>query len=390
VLLNILQSQIAWFACVLFAAAGKPWVGIVIACVLTAAHVLRSSAPRVEALLVLAAGCVGALGDSLSLGAGLITFSSGVVVPGFAPLWMIALWMNFATVLNGPLRALKTRTVLAALIGAVAGPCAYYAGVRLGALHFTDMRLAPVVIGVEWAIALPLLCAIAARLERRGGLSRRATAALVAGFLALLPTGEPRVMAADGPVKREWAFRVLLDGHDIGRHDFRLIEQAGGQEIDSRARFQVKALFIPLYRYEHDDREIWRDGCLVGLEARTNDNGERHSVKGILRDETFSVQRQDGSADLPACVRTFAYWDPDFLRAHQLLNTQTGLYEEVQIEPRGREQIEVLGQSRNAMRHSIRTGKYAIDVWYSPEGEWLQLQTRTPSGRSLRYELIRQ
>lgn len=389
-LLNILQSQIAWFACVLCAATGKPWVGIVIASALTVVHVCRSSAPRVEALLVLAAGCVGALGDSLSFGAGLITFASGVVVPGFAPLWMIALWMNFATVLNGALRALKTRTALAALIGAVAGPCAYYAGVRLGALHFTDMRLAPVVIGVEWAIALPLLCAIAARLERRSTMSGKATAAVVGGFLAFLPTGEPQVLAADGPVRREWTFRVLLDGRDIGRHDFRVIEQADGQEIDSRARFQVKALLIPLYRYEHDDRETWRDGCLVSLDARTNDNGRRQSVKGVLRNETFSVQRQDGSAELPSCVRTFAYWDPDFLRAHQLLNTQTGLYEEVQIESRGREQIEVLGQSRTAVRHSVRAGKYAIDVWYSPEGEWLQLETQTPSGRTLRYELLPQ
>jgi hypothetical protein len=71
---------------------------------------------------------------------------------------MVALWVLFATTLRGPIRRLLDRPVLAALVGAIAGPVAYGGGVRMGAASFgSNPTMSRVAIGIGWAVTLPLL-----------------------------------------------------------------------------------------------------------------------------------------------------------------------------------------------------------------------------------------
>src|SRR5205085_49591 len=77
----------------------------------------------------------------------------------FAPLWMVSLWMVFATTLNHSLRWLASRPWAAALAGGIGGPLAYFAGEKLGALSIeSPLPAAFTFIGFLWAIALGLLC----------------------------------------------------------------------------------------------------------------------------------------------------------------------------------------------------------------------------------------
>jgi hypothetical protein len=182
-----------------------------------------------------------------------------------------------------------------------------------------------------------------------------------------------------------WQFDVLLDGRRIGEHEFRLAERGELKELTTRARFRVSALFVPLYRYEHENREIWRDGCVARMDARTRQNGDESDVQGVRDGAVFEVRGPDGTERLPGCVKTFAYWDPAILREQRLLNAQTGIYERVDVTSIGTETLEVAGRRVVADRHVLRAGGYKIDLWYSPDGEWLALESLTPQGRKLRY-----
>ena len=75
------------------------------------------------------------------------------------------------------------------------------------------------------------------------------------------------------------SFAVLLDGEPIGTHRFELYEQGEARRVLSKARYDVKLLGIPVYRYRHEALEQWRGDCLVKLEARTDDDGEVSTVK---------------------------------------------------------------------------------------------------------------
>lgn len=161
VLFNLVQSQVAWFSAVLLAARGYPVSGTIAALLITALQIGRSEHKRADIRLVLSAAVVGALGDSALAQLNLLSFASGTLLAGWTTPWMIALWMNFATVLNHSLRYLTSRPVIACLVGAVSGPLAYAAGARLGALEFVSWPSALMAIAVEWMIALPILCLIA-------------------------------------------------------------------------------------------------------------------------------------------------------------------------------------------------------------------------------------
>ncbi|MGH8545973.1 MAG: DUF2878 domain-containing protein [Gammaproteobacteria bacterium] len=162
-LVNVALFQIGWFACVLGAAHGRAGLGSMIALTIVVLHCLRAPHSLPEAALVLTAAAMGALWDSI-LGA-LGWFDYGTL---FAPYWIVALWMVFATTLNVSLRWLKGRYLLGALFGAVGGPIAYYAGEKLGAFTYADPLLALGAQAVGWALLMPLMLRVAQRLDGFG------------------------------------------------------------------------------------------------------------------------------------------------------------------------------------------------------------------------------
>jgi hypothetical protein len=78
---------------------------------------------------------------------------------------MVALWAAFATTLNVSLRPLHRRPGMAAMLGAVAAPLAYYAGGKLGAVEFVDLGKAMLAIGAGWLVLTPAFVLLAAELD---------------------------------------------------------------------------------------------------------------------------------------------------------------------------------------------------------------------------------
>lgn len=178
------------------------------------------------------------------------------------------------------------------------------------------------------------------------------------------------LLAAAAGHAREWRFDVSLDGRPIGEHRYVLREAAESRELTSEARFNVRFLFFNAYRYEHRAQERWRGDCLERLDARTDVNGEETVVEIASPPEP--------------CVQTFAYWNPSILRAQRLLNPQTGQYVFVEVTPMGREVI--AGQQTERFRlRGDGPVPLEIDLWYTPDRDWVALESRTPEGRRLRY-----
>lgn len=183
----------------------------------------------------------------------------------------------------------------------------------------------------------------------------------------------------------EWRFRVFLDNDEIGFHHFRLENQGPDQQLISKARYDVKFLYITVYNYAHDSRERWQGSCLRQIDASTQDNGEALAVRGAQNGKGFVVTGARGQVTLPPCVMTFAYWNPDLLAQSRLLNVQTGEYLDVQVQALGEETISVRGNTQRALRYALQTRDFRIDLWYSPDKEWLALESRTDGGRKIRY-----
>lgn len=209
-------------------------------------------------------------------------------------------------------------------------------------------------------------------------LRRGSAMAIVGALLALATTA--------GAANDTWRFRVLLDDREVGWHEFRLRDVGDHVQLTSRAEFDVRILLVPVYTYRHEALETWRGDCLERLEASTNDNGSRSRVRGSRSASGFVVAG-DPPAELPSCVMTFAYWNPDFLRQPRLLNPQTGAYVPVRADVAGDETVTVRGAPRPAVKHRLFAEGGVIDLWYSPEGEWLGLASSPDGKRRLEYRL---
>lgn len=165
---NILMFQAGWFACVLGAAWELPLSGTFVALLLVVLHVTFTPRATREIALIGLAAAIGLVADTLLARLGMITFANGVLLPGWTAYWMLALWIIFAATLNHSLAWLKSRLPLSAALGAIAGPLAYLAGARLGALELGPLAPSLTAIALVWAIAMPTLLAFARATDRNG------------------------------------------------------------------------------------------------------------------------------------------------------------------------------------------------------------------------------
>lgn len=184
-------------------------------------------------------------------------------------------------------------------------------------------------------------------------------------------------------------FQVLLDDKPIGTHEFRIAAEQDRRIIESKARFDVRVLFVPVFSYRHANTEVWIDGCVQRLDSETDSNGRPYRVS-LARDEGgYRIATQDGSTQAPTdCINTFAYWDPAFLRQSRLLNSQTGELIEVEVEPLGVVELDWPGVDTPVEGFRILGESDGVDirVYYSEAGRrWVALESRLENGRLMRY-----
>jgi hypothetical protein len=163
--LNAALYQAGWAACTLGAARGATWVGPVAVGGIVAWHLTRAHRPREELLLVATAAAAGLVLETALLQTGWIRYPGAAAPGSLAPPWIVALWGLFATTFNVSLAPLRERLFIAAVLGTVGAPLAYYAGARLGAMDLVSPAPALAAIAIVWAIATPALLHVARRLD---------------------------------------------------------------------------------------------------------------------------------------------------------------------------------------------------------------------------------
>jgi len=158
--------QAGWFASVLGAAHDHPWAGPAVLLAVIAADLAGSDRRRAEIALLLSAAVLGFAFDTLVAAGGWFHPRPQLWPAPFSPPWLVALWVNLAATLNGSLAWLKGRWGLAAALGAVGGPAAYFGGARLGAAEFPPGAAPLLVLSAGWLLLTPLLVWMAAFFRR--------------------------------------------------------------------------------------------------------------------------------------------------------------------------------------------------------------------------------
>jgi Protein of unknown function (DUF2878) len=166
--INAIAFQLVWIASVGSAARGLWWPGPLSAAVFAMYQLLRDDRVRIDAILMLIAMPLGFIADSAVVQAGLATYAAAVPSAHVAPIWIVALWANFALTLNHSLAWLQGRPWLAAALGAFGAPLSYFFAARTWhALTLTEPLVITLgTLAAIWAVVTPLLCQTAMRLNR--------------------------------------------------------------------------------------------------------------------------------------------------------------------------------------------------------------------------------
>lgn len=180
---------------------------------------------------------------------------------------------------------------------------------------------------------------------------------------------------------RDYRFDVYYNGKRIGEHEFLVRRTDQEIRVQSRAQFEFRMLFVPVYRYEHIARERWVAGCLQTLAARTNDNGELFEInmqpqQGELLLSRLAPSSATVAVDDP-CPASYAYWDLELLRRGELINTQTGEIMSAKLTDQGVEERDgVL-----ARRFTLNAETGTIELWYrESDSRWIALETVRDGG----------
>ena len=163
--LNFIVFQACWFACVAGAASNLGWLGplLVIITVPLQIYFLTGNY-RAEIIFVIICGISGFFLETVMIMASVYTPVSQIW-GSFCPPWMAALWFNFALLVSISLRWLKGKYLLAAFLGGLFGPVAYWGGEKLGALTVAgEFGQGYLSLAFLWALALPCLTYIHSRL----------------------------------------------------------------------------------------------------------------------------------------------------------------------------------------------------------------------------------
>jgi hypothetical protein len=171
-LANFCGMQIAWFACVLGAA--QDWLGIgwLIGLAFVVGHFVLVKNRRPDVIVAAAALGMGLVWETLNRGSGVATVARDYFPAPIAPSWLLLLWVAFALAIRHSMGWMAGRYFVGGVLGAVAGPLSWRGGAKLGGATFGELSVGTtsvpwwVVLGVEWAIAMPFLLYVAARAGR--------------------------------------------------------------------------------------------------------------------------------------------------------------------------------------------------------------------------------
>ena len=164
IIINFVLFQLAWFFCVLGAAKAMPWLSVAATAIILLWHFKMAKQAKPEALLLLISLAIGATFDQAMLSYGLIDYAHHGWSDNIVPVWILALWLGFATALNVTLRWMRGRHLIAIIFGAIGAPLAYLSAAKLGALTLQGTATY-IALGIGWAIITPLLLIISTKLD---------------------------------------------------------------------------------------------------------------------------------------------------------------------------------------------------------------------------------
>ena len=217
--------------------------------------------------------------------------------------------------------------------------------------------------------------------SRRLLLSKAAVLGLVALPWPTIASASKLALGKGGPT----TFTAYRNGSRLGFHRIDFSKDEDRLVANIEIVFDVKLVFIPVYRYRHRNREVWHAGKLISLETETDDNGTAYAVSAARQGERILVDGSEGRLELPGDTLTTSYWNETSIERGQWIDTQSGKLARSAVIKKPPEPVLVEGRDLEATRYDL-DGDITCSLWYA-DGRWVKLHFVTEDGSEIEYAI---
>lgn len=154
--INFIWFQTIWWLVILMQSASIPYV-----LALFLLWFVVTPTRKIDAKLMLVVMLVGGTIDSLLMYCNVFIFKEDAYVftvlsNWLVPLWLVLLWGAFAATLAHSLDTLRSKPLLAALVGGIFAPLSYLAGANFDAVDLGySIMTTYIILSMVWAFTLP-------------------------------------------------------------------------------------------------------------------------------------------------------------------------------------------------------------------------------------------
>lgn len=195
------------------------------------------------------------------------------------------------------------------------------------------------------------------------------------------------------PQSKKIEFEILRDGRSFGTHTLNFSKDDQGNtivDIDISMKYAIGP--VTLFRYEHNNREVWRGNQLIKMDATTNDNGSKYAVTAFQGPNgIFDIRAQNDDKteayEIAHKIYPTTYWNKIALKSPALLNTQYGNFEPITKTIAPHKTFDIAGKKIKAVGYDI-DASVPIRVWYDTKThEWVGLSFEA-RGSAIEYKRL--
>lgn len=203
----------------------------------------------------------------------------------------------------------------------------------------------------------------------------RLFAVIILTFLAIQPARAAseahKALLASIPDGNSLTFRAYIGDTDLGRHKMRWTVQGDAVTVNIEIDLGARVLFLPVYSYKHRSQETWRDGHLAAIATTTDDDGDKFSVTGELKNQAFDIKSSAFTGTAPLPLAPTSYWAYSSLKKPNWLNTQSGAMLKTAVAAKGIETVKTRAGQVIAKRYDV-SGDLDISLWYDERNRWVK------------------
>jgi len=171
------------------------------------------------------------------------------------------------------------------------------------------------------------------------GLSKAVLLFFLGGFGG--PYGPALASQSPDPLSlygNEIVFDVFREAEKVGRHKV-AFSTTSARDLSVTAQLELKVTFlsIPVYKFRYQSLALWRDGRLMDLVAKVNDDGETATVRALAKGRILSVSGPKGDLEWNETLYPTNHWNAGILSQKNVLNTLSDEISQVTIASQGRE-----------------------------------------------------